>query len=95
MVIGLIIADYWWVVIPGLIIGLYAQIMLSSTYHKYVRIGGSMGLTGAQAARHILNSAGLASMPVNEVAGHLTDHYDPMKKALFLSSENFHGTSML
>jgi Zn-dependent membrane protease YugP len=36
----------------------------------------------------------LDNVPVNEVGGHLTDHYDPMKKELFLSSENFHGNSV-
>ena len=40
------------------------------------------------------DSVGLHGMPVNEVGGHLTDHYDPIKKALFLSSENYHGTSI-
>jgi uncharacterized protein len=82
------------VFIPGLLIGLYAQMKLSSTYRKYVRIGADSGLTGAQAAREILDRAGLGRMPVNEVGGHLTDHYDPTKKALFLSSENFHGRSL-
>jgi uncharacterized protein len=86
---------YWiYVFIPGLLIGLYAQMKLSSTYRKYVRIGADSGLTGAQAAREILDRAGLGRMPVNEVGGHLTDHYDPTKKALFLSSENFHGRSL-
>jgi Zn-dependent membrane protease YugP len=67
---------------------------LSSTYAKYIRIGTARGLSGAEAAREILDSVGLHNMPVNEVGGHLTDHYDPTKKALFLSSENFHGTSL-
>jgi Zn-dependent membrane protease YugP len=52
------------------------------------------GLTGAEAARRILDAAGLTAMPVNEVPGHLTDHYDPVQKALFLSSDNFHGNSV-
>ena len=85
---------YWWIVIPGLLLGIYAQIKLTSTYGKYVRIPTSRRLTGAEAAREILNSAGLYNVPVGEVPGHLTDHYDPTKKALFLSSENFHGDSI-
>jgi len=79
---------------PGLLLGIYAQIKLSSTYRKYMQIGNSRGLTGAQAAREILDEAGLRQMPVEEVGGHLTDHYDPTKKALFLSSENYHGNSI-
>jgi len=94
MMLGLIIADYWWFAIPGILLGLYAQMKLSSTYNKYCRIGNARNISGAEAAREILDAAGLPSMPVNEVGGHLTDHYDPMKKALFLSSENYHGTSL-
>ncbi len=86
--------DYWWLMIPGLLIGIYAQVKLSSTYNKYSKIGTESGLTGAQAAREILDQAGLQSVPVEEVGGHLTDHYDPTKRALFLSSENYHGNSI-
>jgi uncharacterized protein len=84
----------YFLLIPGLILGLYAQFKLTSTYNRYGRVATSNGLTGAHAARAILDSAGLDNMPVNEVGGHLTDHYDPMKRALFLSSENFHGNSV-
>jgi Zn-dependent membrane protease YugP len=95
MTLGMMILDqYWWFAIPGLILGLYAQFKLSSTYNKYVKVGVASGISGAQAAREILDRAGLQSMPVEEVAGHLTDHYDPLKKALFLSSENYHGQSL-
>src|SRR5437764_10128983 len=80
--------------IPALILRNSAQINLSSTYNKYVAIGTASGLTGAQAAREILDQAGLPNVPIEEVGGHLTDHYDPTKKALFLSSENFHGNSI-
>jgi Zn-dependent membrane protease YugP len=94
MTLGFFYMDYWWLMIPGLILGIYAQIKLSSTYGKYVRIGTESGMTGAQAAREILDQAGLQDVPVEEVGGHLTDHYDPTKKALFLSAENYHGNSI-
>lgn len=90
----MILGEFWWFAIPGLLLGIYAQMKLKSTYSKYVRIGVSNGMTGAQAARAILDASGLPNMPVNEVAGHLTDHYDPTKKALFLSSENYRGYSV-
>ncbi len=80
--------------IPGVLLGFYAQIKLSSAYRKYLEIGSERGLSGAEAAREILDRAGLHDVPVEEVEGHLTDHYDPTKRALFLSSENFHGTSL-
>jgi len=94
MMLGFILMDYWWVVIPGMLLGVYAQIKLSSTYSHYSQVGNANGLTGAQAAREVLDAAGLHNMPVAEVGGHLTDHYDPTKKALFLSSENYRGTSI-
>src|SRR6478752_3610124 len=94
MMLGIILGDYWWFAIPGLLLGLYAQAKLSSTYGKYSQVSNASGMTGAQAAREVLDSAGLQSMPVNEVGGHLTDHYDPTKRALFLSSENYHGNSI-
>src|ERR1051326_1962042 len=94
MTLGFIFADYWWMAIPGLLLGIYAQIKLSSTYNKYLEIGTASGLTGEQAARAILDDAGLPDVPIEEVGGHLTDHYDPTKRALFLSSENYHGNSI-
>src|SRR5205809_6248130 len=92
--LAFIIMDYWWIAIPGVLLGLYAQIKVTSTYAHYVRVATRAGLTGAQAAREILDAAGLQDLPVEEVGGHLTDHYDPTKRALFLSSENFHGSSI-
>jgi hypothetical protein len=91
---GLILLDYWWVAIPGLLLGMYAQFKLMAVYGRYARQGNRAGVSGAEAARTILDQAGLHAMPVYEVGGHLTDHYDPIKKALFLSSENFRGTSL-
>lgn len=90
----MIFDQWWWLILPGFLLGLYAQMRLSSTYGRYSRVPTNSGLSGAQAAREILDNAGLHSMAINEVNGHLTDHYDPMKKALFLSSENYHGRTL-
>lgn len=85
----------WWLfAIPGLILGIWAQIKLQSTYAKYSEVEVESGQTGASAAREILDRAGLTDVPVSEVPGHLTDHYDPSKRALFLSSDNFHGRTV-
>ena len=86
--------NYWLFMLPALLLGAWAQMKLTTTYGRFSRVGLSSGLTGAQAAREILNNAGLHQMPVNEVHGHLTDHYDSRKQALFLSSGNFHGRSV-
>ena len=80
--------------IPGLLLGLYAQFKLTSAYGKYLEVPATSGLSGAEAARHILDRAGLTDMPVERTEGHLTDHFDPIKKALFLSDENFDGRSI-
>jgi Zn-dependent membrane protease YugP len=95
MMFGLMILDgWWWMMIPGLVLGLYAQMRLSSAYGRYLGVAAMRGVTGAGAAREILDEAGLRDVPVEEVPGHLTDHYDPTKRALFLSSENFRGNSI-
>jgi len=96
MTFGFMIMDQWWLLfmLPGLLMGLYAQAKLRSTYGKYSKVAASSGATGAQAAREVLDRAGLSQMAVHEVRGHLTDHYDPTKRALFLSSANFHGRSL-
>jgi hypothetical protein len=80
--------------LPAMLIGLWAQFKLKSAYGKYSRVGLNSGVTGEEAARAILDRAGLPDVPVSEVGGHLTDHYDPTKRALCLSSENFHGRSI-
>ncbi len=80
--------------IPGLLLGIYAQIKLSSAYNHYLGVGTQSGVSGAEAARGILDHAGLTDVPVAEVGGHLTDHYDPTKRELFLSEANYHGRSL-
>ncbi len=83
-----------YVFLPCLVIGGWAQIRLSSAYGKYSQVPVESGASGAEAAREILNQAGLTNVPVEEIPGRLTDHYDPMKRALFLSSDNFNGRTV-
>jgi Zn-dependent membrane protease YugP len=85
---------YFLFALPGLLIGIWAQVKLSHAYGKYSKVAVESGMTGAQAARRILDAAGLNDMLVEEVPGHLSDHYDPTKRALFLSSENFRGRTV-
>jgi uncharacterized protein len=88
--------DPLWLVfaIPGLLLGMWAQFKLSHAYGKYSQVRVDSGMTGAEAAREILDHAGLTNVPVEEIPGRLSDHYDPTKKALFLSSDNFSGQSV-
>lgn len=93
--LGFIFFDpYMWLAIPGILLALWAQTRLSSTYNHYSRIGTARGMTGAQAARILLDRNGCANVEVFAVEGRLTDHYDPGKRAVFLSAENYHSTSI-
>ena len=82
------------IALPGMILAIYAQIRLSRAYSKYKEVGIASGVSGAEAAREILDRAGLNDVPVEQVPGHLTDHYDPTRRALFLSEQNFQGRSV-
>ena len=73
---------------------LLIQMYLKRTYAKYLKVGASSGLTGAQAARKVLHENGLFDVSIEEVRGKLSDHYDPRAKAVRLSSDNYHGTSI-
>lgn len=91
----MIFSEYWLIFfIPGLLLGLYAQYKLSSAYRRYSRVGTQAGVSGAQAARMVLDQAGLQDIPIHQVRGQLTDHYDPTKRALFLSAHNFQSDSI-
>lgn len=77
-----------------LIVPIYAQLKVKSTFKKYSRVSSSSGLTGAEVARKILNDNGLFNVRVEETRGYLSDHYDPRAKVVRLSSENYHGYSV-
>ena len=77
---------------PALILGLWAQMRVKATYAAAMRQPAS--LSGAAAARHVLNSAGLPDVQIEQIGGRLSDHYDPRHKVLRLSSEVYQGRSM-
>jgi Zn-dependent membrane protease YugP len=83
---------YFVFVAPAVLLALWAQMRVRSTYAEASQVPAS--LSGAAAARHILDSAGLHNVEIEQVPGHLTDHYDPRHKVLRLSSENYQGRSM-
>ncbi len=78
----------------ALIIPMIAQIYVTSNYNKYKRINNDKKMTGFDVARMILDKNGLNNMYVVETKGNLTDHYDPKRKIIKLSSEVFHGSSI-
>lgn len=71
--------------IPGMLLMLWAQSKVKGNYNKYSKVPNMAGMTGAQAARRILDANGLRDVPIEPVRGELSDHYDPRKRALFLS----------
>ncbi|MFM7374101.1 MAG: zinc metallopeptidase [Chthoniobacterales bacterium] len=77
-----------------LVLGLYAQMRVSGAFGKYKKVAASSGVTGAQAAREILNAAQIHDVEVREINDLLGDHYDPSKKRLCLSSDVFHTPSV-
>ena len=80
--------------IPGLILALYAQLKVSSTYARYKKVHSGTGLTGAQIARQILDTNGCGSVRIERVPGSLTDHYDPENGVLRLSEEVYGSRSI-
>ena len=84
----------WGLIIVGLLITLGAQAFISSCNKKYSAIRNISGLTGAQAARIILDRNGLQNVKVGSVSGYLTDHYDPRTKVVNLSESNYSEASI-
>ncbi|SDM77028.1 hypothetical protein SAMN04488137_1854 [Fictibacillus solisalsi] len=77
-----------------LIIPLWAQMKVKSTYNKYSKVENSTGKTGAEVAREILDQNGLYNVSVEPIGGRLSDHYDPRTKVVRLSEENYYGHSI-
>lgn len=80
--------------IATIILTLWAQIRVKSVYNKYNKVANSRGITGAQAAREILDANGLYDVAVEPIAGQLTDHYDPRTDVISLSEAVYNGTSI-
>jgi Zn-dependent membrane protease YugP len=82
------------IVIPALIFALIAQCMVKSAFEKYSKVRNSRGLTGAEAARKILDENGLYNVAIEHVSGNLTDHYDPKANVVRLSDSVFSSSSV-
>lgn len=86
--------DYYYfiLVVPALIIALWAQVKVKTTYKKYSRVPNSRGITGAYAAQAVLNFYGISDVRIERVGGNLTDHFDPKAKVIRLS-DGVYGSS--
>ncbi len=73
------------ILIPAIIFTMYAQAKVNSNFRRYSNVRNSRNMTGAEAARRMLDANGLGSVQIEQVRGSLTDHYDPRKRVLRLS----------
>jgi hypothetical protein len=85
---------YLLLMVPGILLTLWAQNKVKGTYRRYSRIPSKMGMTGAQVAQTILTKMGVQGVRVEPVAGELTDHYDPGAKAVRLSQGIYNSSSL-
>lgn len=82
------------VVLPAILLAMYAQFRVQSTFQRYLQVRAASGLTGAEVARELLRSQGLDFVRVEAIPGTLTDHYDPRDRTLRLSQQVFYGNSL-
>ena len=85
---------YFLFALPAMLLGLWAQFRVKGTFNKFSQVRSARGMTGAQAARSILDSAGLRDVAVERSGGFLSDHYDPRSKTLRLSDATFASPSV-
>jgi len=77
-----------------MILMFWAQYRVKATYEKYAEIQSSLGMTGAQVAKTILQRMGIHDVTVEQIEGQLTDHYDPSAKAVRLSESVYASSSL-
>ena len=82
------------ILIPAIIFTFYAQSKVNSAYNKYATVRNRTGITGAQAARKILDSNGLQDIPIEITNRRLSDHYDPRKRVMRLSPQVYNDPSI-
>lgn len=88
--------DYWYIVLvlPAMIIAMWAQYKVKSTFNKYSKVTNSRRVTGAYAAQAILSYYGITNVRIERVNGKLTDHFDPRTNVIRLSDEVYNSTSV-
>ena len=76
---------YFVLLIPVLLLSLWAQFQVSGSFRKYSVNMNRRRITGAQAAEAVLRSHGVYDVPIRRCSGHLSDHYDPRDNTIYLS----------
>ena len=85
---------YFILILPAMIIAMIAQSRVQSSFQRYSRVASRRGITGAQAARRILDAYGLNHVQIQHIAGNLSDHYDPTTNVVRLSDSVYGSTSI-
>ena len=85
---------YWIVLIPVLILSVYAQIKVSSTFNRYGKVANRRRITGAQAAYEVLRSNGVTGVDIRPCSGSLTDHYDPRSNTIYRSQPVYNAATV-
>ncbi len=86
--------SYMLLIVITMVIGFATQGFINSSYKKYSTVSNQLGMTGAQVARRMLDSYGLYDVPVQRIAGTLTDHYDPRTRVVRLSEGIYDSPSI-
>jgi len=88
--------DQWYfiLIVPALIFAIAAQVRVKNTYAKYSNVRNTRALSGADAARQILDANGLGDVSITRIAGNLTDNYNPKTKVVSLSDPVYSSTSV-
>lgn len=81
-------------ILPAVLLSAWAQANVNGTFNRFSRVLSPYGLTGASAARRILDANGLYNVRIEMIRGKLSDHYDPVKNVIRLSEQVFNGASV-
>lgn len=85
---------YFLFMIPCLILSIYCSAKVNSTFNKYSKVSNRRGITGAQAAYQVLSANGVTGVRIEQVSGHLSDHFDPRTNTIRLSESVYNSVSV-
>lgn len=88
--------DSWYIilVVPAMLLALWAQINVNSTFSRYSKVTAPSGMTGAESARRVLEANGVVGVRVERISGNLTDHFDPKTNTIRLSENVYDATTV-
>ncbi|HHX72343.1 MAG TPA: zinc metallopeptidase [Clostridiales bacterium] len=85
---------YFILIVPAILLSLWAQVQVKSAYNKYAKVTTSRGMTGAEAAEAVLRQNGVRGVRIERVSGQLTDHFDPRSNVIRLSDGVYDSKSV-